>query len=98
MPTYLDIHDIPGVTAEAVAGAHEADVRVQGQYGVNWQTIRTTATGLHAAAFTNGLMLVGGEKGIESVSLANGFPTTLISQLRAGAMCSLGSSSSSWAR
>ena len=36
MPTYMDIHDIPGVTAEAVAGAHEADVRVQGQYGVNY--------------------------------------------------------------
>lgn len=29
MPTYMDEHDIPGVTAEAVAGAHEADVRVQ---------------------------------------------------------------------
>src|SRR5438477_540479 len=37
MPTYMDIHDIPGVTAEAVAGAHEADVRVQGQYGVNYK-------------------------------------------------------------
>ena len=37
MPTYLDIHDIPGVTAEAVAGAHEADVRVQGEYGVNYK-------------------------------------------------------------
>jgi hypothetical protein len=37
MPTYLDIHDIPGVTAEAVAGAHEADVRVQGKYGVEYK-------------------------------------------------------------
>lgn len=36
MPTYLDMHDIPGVTAEAVAGAHEADVKVQGKYGVNY--------------------------------------------------------------
>ena len=36
MPTYMDMHDIPGVTAEAVKGAHEADVRVQGQYGVNY--------------------------------------------------------------
>jgi hypothetical protein len=37
MATYLDIHDIPGVTAEAVAGAHEADVRVQAQYGVDYR-------------------------------------------------------------
>ena len=37
MPTYLDIHDIPGVTADAVAGAHEADVRVQDEYGVNYR-------------------------------------------------------------
>ena len=38
MPTYMDVHDIPGVTAEAVAGAHEADLRVQGQYGVNYKS------------------------------------------------------------
>ena len=37
MPTYLDIHDIPGVQADAVAGAHEADVRIQDQYGVNFR-------------------------------------------------------------
>jgi hypothetical protein len=37
MPTYMDVHDIPGVTAEAVAGAHAADVRVQGKYGVNYK-------------------------------------------------------------
>ena len=36
MPTYMDMHDIPGVTTEAVAGAHEADVKVQGKYGVNY--------------------------------------------------------------
>jgi len=36
MPTYMDMHDIPGVTAEAVAGAHEADVKVQDKYGVNY--------------------------------------------------------------
>jgi len=28
MPTYIDIHDLPGVKAEDVVGAHEADVRV----------------------------------------------------------------------
>lgn len=33
----MDMHDIPGVTAEAVAGAHEADVRVQGNYGVEYK-------------------------------------------------------------
>ena len=37
MATYLDIHDIPGVKADDVAGAHEADLRVQGKYGVNYQ-------------------------------------------------------------
>ena len=37
MPTYLDIHDIPGVTADAVAGAHAADVRVQASYGVDYK-------------------------------------------------------------
>jgi hypothetical protein len=37
VPTYLDIHDIPGVKAEAVAGAHEADLKVQAQYGVDYK-------------------------------------------------------------
>ena len=37
MATYLDIHDIPGVKAGDVIGAHEADVRVQAQYGVNYK-------------------------------------------------------------
>ncbi|HEU4673286.1 MAG TPA: DUF4242 domain-containing protein [Candidatus Limnocylindrales bacterium] len=37
MPTYLDIHDLPGVKADDVAGAHEADVRVQADYGVNYR-------------------------------------------------------------
>lgn len=36
MPT-MDMHDIPGVKAEDVAGAHEADVREQGKYGVNYK-------------------------------------------------------------
>jgi hypothetical protein len=29
MPTYMDMHDIPGVKAADVAGAHEADVKIQ---------------------------------------------------------------------
>ena len=37
MATYLDIHDIPGVKASDVVAAHEADVRVQAQYGVNYK-------------------------------------------------------------
>jgi hypothetical protein len=37
MPTYIDIHELPGVKAADVAGAHEADVRVQDQYGVNYR-------------------------------------------------------------
>jgi len=37
MPTYMDIHDIPGVTADDAAKAHEADVRVQGKYGVDYK-------------------------------------------------------------
>jgi hypothetical protein len=37
MPTYLDIHDLPGVKAADVAPAHEADVRVQATYGVDYK-------------------------------------------------------------
>ena len=37
MPTYLDIHDLPGVKATDVAAAHQADLRVQGAYGVDYR-------------------------------------------------------------
>ena len=37
MPTYLDIHDLPGVKADDVVGAHQADVRIQDQYNVNYR-------------------------------------------------------------
>ena len=37
MATYMDIHDLPGVKAEDVEGAHAADVRVQGAYGVDYK-------------------------------------------------------------
>jgi hypothetical protein len=33
----MDVHDIPGVKAADVAGAHEADLRVQGAYGVAYR-------------------------------------------------------------
>ena len=37
MPTYMDIHEIPGgVTAEDVAKAHAHDVAVEGKYGVHY--------------------------------------------------------------
>lgn len=37
MPLYMDIHaHIEGLTEEAVARAHRADLLVQGQYGVKY--------------------------------------------------------------
>jgi len=37
VPTYLDIHELPGVKAGDVAAAHQADLRVQGTYGVDYR-------------------------------------------------------------
>ena len=37
MPTYMDVHDIPGVKAADVVGAHAADVAIQDQYNVNYK-------------------------------------------------------------
>jgi len=37
MPLFMDIHKhVPGLTAEAVAGAHEKDLEVQKKYGVQY--------------------------------------------------------------
>jgi len=37
MPLYMDIHQhVPGLTAEAVAGAHERDLEVQKKHGVQY--------------------------------------------------------------
>ncbi len=36
MPTYMDIHDVPGVTPEAIAKAHLEDLHVQGKHGVHY--------------------------------------------------------------
>ena len=33
---YMDIHEVPGVTADAVATAHLADLKTQGKYGVEY--------------------------------------------------------------
>lgn len=30
MPTFLDVHDVPGVKTEDVTKAHDVDVRTQG--------------------------------------------------------------------
>ena len=37
MPLFMDVHNhIPGLTAEAVAQAHAADVKTQDKYGVKY--------------------------------------------------------------
>ena len=37
MPLYMDTHrNVEGLTAEAAAGAHKADLEVQGKHGVNY--------------------------------------------------------------
>ena len=37
MPLFMDIHHhVPGLTAEAVAGAHEKDLEVQEKHGVKY--------------------------------------------------------------
>ena len=38
MPLFIDKHkSIPGLTGEAVSGAHARDVEVQGEYGVDYK-------------------------------------------------------------
>jgi hypothetical protein len=36
MPLYLDTHNIPGLTADAVAKAHAADLATQDRHGVKY--------------------------------------------------------------
>jgi len=37
MPLYMDVHNrVEGLTAEAVAGAHQRDLETQEKYGVNY--------------------------------------------------------------
>jgi hypothetical protein len=39
MALFMDVHDhIDGLTAEAVAGAHQKDLEVQAQYGVDYRS------------------------------------------------------------
>ncbi len=38
MPLYMDVHkNVEGVTADAVAAAHQKDLEVQEQYGVKYR-------------------------------------------------------------
>jgi class 3 adenylate cyclase len=37
MPLYLDVHTVPGATAEDLRKAHEADLAIQGKYGVDYR-------------------------------------------------------------
>ena len=38
MPLFMDVHNkVDGLTAEAVAGAHQRDLEVQDRYGVNYR-------------------------------------------------------------
>ena len=37
MPLYLDVHSVPGATADDLKRAHEADLAVQGKYGVDYR-------------------------------------------------------------
>ena len=38
MPLYIDHHDLPGVSPEQLADAHEADVAAQEKHGVRYHT------------------------------------------------------------
>jgi len=38
MPTFMDVHNMDGgVSADDVAGAHQADLATQAEYGVNYK-------------------------------------------------------------
>lgn len=37
MPLYLDVHTVPGATPEDLRKAHQADLAVQGKYGVDYR-------------------------------------------------------------
>jgi len=36
MPKFMDVHDMPGVTKDAVAKAHEKDLAIQQKHGVKF--------------------------------------------------------------
>ena len=38
MPLFMDVHNVPGVKAEDVAKAHQEDLRVQAEHGVDYKS------------------------------------------------------------
>ena len=38
MPLYMDVHNLGEVTCDAVRDAHEKDLEVQGDHGVNYKS------------------------------------------------------------
>ncbi len=36
MPLFMDVHNVPGATAQAVADAHKKDLEIQDKYGVKY--------------------------------------------------------------
>jgi len=38
MPLFMDVHNVPGVKAEDVAKAHEADLKIQAEHGVDYRS------------------------------------------------------------
>ena len=36
MPLYMDVHNLPGATTQAVAEAHMKDLQTQGKHGVSY--------------------------------------------------------------
>jgi uncharacterized protein (TIGR03437 family) len=52
--------------------------------GSTWAPITTTTNDFHTAVFTGGMLLLGGEEGLESVSLVQGTTPRAIPQLPAG--------------
>ena len=37
MPLFMDVHTVSGATKDAVAGAHEKDMAIQANYGVDYK-------------------------------------------------------------
>jgi uncharacterized protein (TIGR03437 family) len=52
--------------------------------GTSWIPISTATSDFHTAVFTGGMLLLGGEKGLESVSLAQGTTPLAVPKLPAG--------------
>jgi len=79
-----------------IAGSTLAASTNQGQ---SWFQIGTATSDFHSAAFTGGMLLAGGEKGLELVSLVQDTPPHPIAQLPSGLFLgvSLDSRSGVWA-